>query len=435
METTISQQNPMAKILAKRDFRLLWIGQTISVLGDQFSLIALPWLVLQITHDPLALGIVLALAGVPRAICMLLGGAVADRFTPRAIMLATDLFRMALWVATAALIATGAIQLWMLYVLSVLFGASSGFFMPAANAIVPRLIGRTDLEAGNSLMQGADQLAQSFGPALAGGLIAWFAHAAVPGAVPSLGGIALAFGVDAVTFAVSVVTLWAMAPLPAAPHSEPEGISNAILSGVRFVWSDPFLRAIVVLLAVVNFIFVGPIMVGVPVLASTRLVEGAAAYGIVMSAYALGNLAGILGAGMLPRLDGRRLSYLLLGMFVGFGICLIAFGWVHSTGLVAAMLLVLGVANGYIAVTLITALQRRTPTHMMARLMSLIMVANLGLVPISQALSGAISRWSLTGLFDIAGLLMLLVGVCAAFQPQLQPRALTEALSSAPAAD
>jgi hypothetical protein len=67
--------------------------------------------------------------------------------------------------------------------------------------------------------------------------------------------------------------------------------------------------------------------------------------------------------------------------------------------------------------------------------MSLIMVANLGLVPISQALSGAISRWSLTGLFDIAGLLMLLVGVGAAFQPQLQPHALTEALSSAPAAD
>jgi MFS family permease len=350
-------------------------------------------------------------------------------------MLATDLFRLALWILTAALIATGEIQLWMLYVLSVFFGASSGFFMPAANSIVPRLIGRTDLEAGNSLMQGADQLAQSFGPALAGGLIAWFAHITAPSAVPTLDGIALAFGVDALTFAISVITLWAMAPLPAAPHSEPESLSGSILSGVHFVWSDPFLRAMVVLLAAVNFIFVGPIMVGVPVLASTRLVEGAAAYGIVMSAYALGNLAGILGAGLLPHLDGRRLSYLLLAMFFGFGVCLIAFGWVHSTSIVAAMLLVLGVANGYTAVTLITILQRRTPTRMMARLMSLIMVANLGLVPVSQALSGAVSRWSLTGLFDIAGLLMLLVAACATFAPQLQPRALSEALASAPAAD
>jgi hypothetical protein len=425
----------MVKILAQRDFRLLWIGQTVSILGDQFSLIALPWLVLQLTHDPLALGLVLALAGVPRVVCMLFGGVVADRFTPRTIMLATDLFRLALWILTAALIATGAIQLWMLYVLSVFFGASSGFFMPAANSIVPRLIGRTDLEAGNSLMQGADQLAQTIGPALAGALIAWFAHTTVPGAVPTLGGIALAFAVDACTFAISVVTLWAMAPLPPAPNSEPEGVTDAILSAVRFVWGDPFLRAMVILLAVVNFIFVGPLMVGLPVLANTRLVEGAAAFGIVMSVFSLGMLGGILCAGMLPRLDGRGLSYLLVAMFIGFGICLIAFGWVHSTGLVSVLLFILGAANGYTGVTLITLLQRRTPTRLMARLMSLVMVANLGLVPVSEALSGAISRWSLTGLFGITGFLLVLVGIGAAFLRQLQPQALSDALACAPAAD
>jgi MFS family permease len=425
----------MVKVLAQRDFRLLWLGQTISVLGDQFSLIALPWLVLQLTHDPLALGVVLALAGVPRAVCMLLGGAVTDRFNPRAIMLITDLVRLALWALTAALVATGAIQLWMLYVLSVLFGASSGFFIPAANAIVPRLVGRKDLEAGNSLVQGCDQLAQSIGPALAGGLIAWFAHVTVPGAVPTLGGIAVAFGVDALSFAVSVVTLWAIAPLPAAPHASREAIAESILSGVRYVWGDAFLRALFILIAMINFLFVGPLMVGVPVLASTRLVEGAAAYGIVMSAYALGNLAGILGAGALPRLDARKLSILLVAMFAGFGLCLAAFAWVRSTGLVAAMLLVLGVGNGYLAVTLITMLQRRTPTHLMARLMSLVMLASMGLVPVSQALSGAISRWSLTGLFEIAGALTVLVAVGTAFQEQFRPQALSEAMAYQPAAD
>jgi MFS family permease len=434
---TSAQPNPMIKVLAKRDFRLLWIGQGTSLVGDQFTLIALPWLVLQLTNDPLTLGIVLALAGVPRVICMLLGGAVADRYSPRTIMLITDLFRLALWCGMTALLVTGAIQLWMIYAFSLVFGVASGFFIPASNAIVPRLVSRSDLQAGNSIVQGTEQLAQSVGPALAGGMIAWFAHMQNLASATALAGIALAFAVDALTFIVSVGTLWAMSPQPrlARAEAESESVKDAILSGIRYVWADPFLRALVILMALVNFIFVGPVMVGVPVLANTRLVEGAAAYGMVMSAYALGNLAGILGAGALPSLDGRRLQILIVGLFIGFGICLAAFGWVTSTGLVAAMLLLEGVGNGYLAVTLITLVQRRTPARLMGRLMSLIMVACMGLVPVSQALAGALIRWSLTGLFEIAGGLMVAVAILTPFQAALKPHALSDALACQPATD
>src|SRR5215471_2771859 len=109
-------RNPMAVVMASRNFRLLVVGQGTSLLGDQFYLIAMPWLVLQRTGDPLALGAVLALAGLPRAIFMLLGGALTDRFSPRVIMLASDLARLVLMVGLATLALTQSVETWMLYV-------------------------------------------------------------------------------------------------------------------------------------------------------------------------------------------------------------------------------------------------------------------------------------------------------------------------------
>jgi MFS family permease len=92
----VSTKNPMARVLALRDFRLLFAGSATSLLGDQFALIATPWLVLKLTGDPLALGLVLALEGLPRAVFMLLGGAITDRLSPRLVMLISDFTRLIL---------------------------------------------------------------------------------------------------------------------------------------------------------------------------------------------------------------------------------------------------------------------------------------------------------------------------------------------------
>src|SRR5512143_3997217 len=107
----------MAAVAAKslhplrvRDFRLLWIGESISLLGDQFYLIALPWLVIQLTGNPLAVGTVLATAGIPRALFMLVGGALTDRLTPRRLMIASNEARLVLTGLLAALVMTGLIQ-------------------------------------------------------------------------------------------------------------------------------------------------------------------------------------------------------------------------------------------------------------------------------------------------------------------------------------
>ena len=157
-------KNPIARVLSLRDFRLLLGGTATSILGDQFYLIATPWLVLQLTDDPLVLGLVIALGGIPRAIFMLIGGALTDRFSPRAILIASDLLRMIFTGLLAAAAFTGTVSLWMLYAISLGFGLVAGFAVPAGNSIVPLLVEERDLQAGNSVILGSTQLAGFVGP-------------------------------------------------------------------------------------------------------------------------------------------------------------------------------------------------------------------------------------------------------------------------------
>lgn len=404
MEQTISESisNPMKRVLAIRDFFLLWTGQSTSLLGDQFNNIAMAWLVLKLTGDPLALGTVLAVGGIASAIFTAIGGAITDRISPRRVMLASDSIRLCLSALLAIQVFTGTLEVWMIYVYSLLGGIVSGVFAPASMSIAPRLVPEEDLQTGNSVMQGSMQLIRFVGPAAAGALIAAFPK-------ENMGvGIAMAF--DALTFIASIVTLWMMktgGELITHEKSE-SNVWESILDGIRYMVRDPFLRTLFVLLVVANFAFGGTILVGVPYLADTRFPGGAVAFGVIMSGYAGGNLLGILLSGALPKITGRWVKILMVVMFLMFGIGIGALAWINITWLAALDLFILGVLNGYLGIMLITGLQRNTPKEMMGRLMSMIILASMGLMPLSQAISGAVLKWNVSFLFLGAGILLLL---------------------------
>jgi MFS family permease len=404
----------MFDVLKARDYRLLWIGQTVSHLGDQFHLIALPWLVLTLTHDPFQLGLVLALAGIPRAAVMLIGGAFADRHSPRLIMLVSDVLRFVIAAALAVAILTGGVQLWMVYALAVSFGVVSGFFMPAAEASLPRLLQDKQLEAGNALMMGADQLMSFVGPALAGVVIALFGATQVAGSTAgSLTGVGMAFGVDALSFAVSAVTLVLLRALPALAAGEGAHPFAAVAAGLRFTVDRPVFLWLLGLLAAVNLLLIGPLMVGIPVLAQTRFAEGATAFGVLMSAYGVGNLAGMVAAGTLPRLPSGLFSGLIVVFFVGFGLVIASLAFISSVWIGSAFLAVLGIGDGYVAVTLMTTVQRVTPKAMLGRVMSLVMLAMLGVQPVSTAVAGAVIGLGAQALFVGCGAGVLVVAAVA----------------------
>ena len=409
MEETIvpARPNPMRAVFGARDFMLLWTGQTTSMLGDQFHGIAGAWVVLKLTGDPLMLGTVMALGGIPRALFTLVGGALTDRFSPRKVMLASDAIRLLIAALMAIQLLTNTLQVWMLFAYTLVGGIVGGFFGPAAMSILPRLLPEKDLQAGNSLSQGSSQLIGFIGPAIAGGVIALFPNQTM--------GAGVVIGFDALTFIVSIITLWLMKAggeaTPSAVQVNLKSVVGSIREGFGYMLKDPALRLMFFIIAIANMSFGGPIVVGVPFLANSRFPEGAAAYGVIISGYAGGNLLGILVSGALPRPGRRVIQGLMVTMFAVFGIGVAALGWISLTWLAALDLFVMGVLNGYLSIQLITALQRTTPKEMLGRTMSMILFANMVFMPISQAITGGVLRWSVALPFVGAGLLLLGLGV------------------------
>ena len=261
----------MARVMALWDFRLLFAGTTTSLLGDQFALIATPWLTLKLTGDPQALGIVLALEGIPRAVFMLLGGAITDRLSPRFIMLLSDIIRFILTTLMAFAVLTGIVQVWMLYAFGLGFGLVAGFAVPAGNSIVPMLVDEQDLQAGNSIMMGVAQLVGFIGPSAAGILIGAYASSSL--------GIGLAFVIDAISFAVSAACLWLIRTGKRVGDSgenpAKENVWASILAGIKYLWDDKVMRLMFFVLMAVNLLLIGPLLVGIPVLASQRWISSA----------------------------------------------------------------------------------------------------------------------------------------------------------------
>jgi MFS family permease len=300
------------------------------------------------------------------------------------------------------------------YAVSLGFGIVAGFAIPAGNSIVPMLVEDRDLQAGNSIILGSTQLAGFVGPTLAGLLIGALAD--------SLLGIALAYAVDSVSFAVSTAALLLMrtgrqhAPSAAGP----EGILESIGIGMRFLWDDRALRLMFIVVTAVNFLFIGPMLVGIPVLANQHLPEGAVAYGLLVSSLAGGSLVGYLLAAQLPRPGGKIIQFLLLGSLTAFGLAIGSLGFLRSTTILAVLMILLGFGNGYISILVLTWIQSRTPREMLGRMMSMLMLTNTGLSPVSQAVSGAVIKWSLPVLFVAAGAGLLAVPIWAGGQGALK---------------
>jgi hypothetical protein len=135
---------PLIQPLRERDFRLVFSGESISLLGDQFHFVALAWLTLQLTGSGVALGTVLMATAIPRAVFMLVGGAMSDRTSPRSLMLGSNALRTVVVAIVAALVLTGNAQLWQLYVLALIFGTVDGLLPSGAEHHRPDARKRAD---------------------------------------------------------------------------------------------------------------------------------------------------------------------------------------------------------------------------------------------------------------------------------------------------
>jgi MFS family permease len=323
----------------------------------------------------------------------------------------------------------GLTNLLMVYVFSLIFGFVDAFFFPAQSSMVPQLVEKEDLQIGNSIVQGTAQLSRFAGPILAGVLITVLGGrnaAIVAGAdqTPDLMGIGYAFGFDALTFLLSAITLW-MIRLPKANRTSGDGhqkesVWSSIRVGLLTVWENALLRTLFLVTMAINVLVNGPILVGIPVLANTRFAEGAAAFGILMSAYGGGNLLGTILAGIMPRPAGKSMGVVMLVVISVLGIGVALLGLAPSIAFAVAVALPMGTANGYVTILFITWLQSKTPQSMLGRVMGLLMFVVMGLNPISMALSGFFIEVEPTTTFVGAGILMTVIVLLAALNPEVR---------------
>ena len=386
--------------LRERNFRMWWAGQTISLLGDQCYLVALPWLVLEKTGSAVAMSTILMMAAVPRTVLMLIGGALTDRVSPRKVMMTTASARTVLVAAVGFLVWFKILDIRELYVLAFAFGTADAFAYPASSAFTPSLVKREQMVAASSTMQSTLQFTSIAAPAPAGIMIKTL-------------GTAWAFFLDAISFLFIIAALWRLPDPPRPPVAAArKPVWHSIKEGIGYVIKDVPLRSFLLLATILNFCMAGPMGVGLPYLAKIKF-GSPTAYGLLVTAAAAGGLMGSLLAGLWRV---RHRGWLILSMCGVLGIMLCPIGMLPRLWMIATLLLLMGLTAGVANVHIVAWTQQRIALEVRGRVMSVLMLALVGLMPVSLAAAGVLVAWSLPGLFLVSGALVIAVCVFSAFQ-------------------
>ena len=412
--------------LRHRDFRLLWIGLAVSLVGGGLWLVALAWQVIALGGGPAELSLVTALYSVGLLAFLLVGGVAADRLPQRLVMLAADLVRAAVLSILGLLSLSGALELWHLAVGGLVIGAGEAFFIPSYTALLPRLLPEDEFLAANGLEGTLRPLAQqAAGPALGGLAVA----ALSPGVAILAGGL---------TFLVSAGCLLAMNVRPSKRRTTPgdSGVASVLADlreGFGYVRRTSWLWATLLFaLAFVLFI-IGPLEVLLPFAIRDNLGGGADDYGLALAAFGVGGAAGALAisSGRLPR---RYLTVMLLMWGLG-SLPFAVVGLAGSLWVVCTALFVVGAAFSAGMVIWGTLLQRRVPERLRGRVSSLDFFVSLALMPVSMAIAGpAGAVFGLAAVFLVAGTAPIILAVAAILIPRLDRDELAHPLDADPAA-
>jgi MFS family permease len=364
-----------------RNFRLLWTGQAVSMLGDTAFLVALGWRTFTLTGSARSLAYVLTLQGVGLLLTVLVGGALADRYDRRRMMLASDLARFGLIAVLTVIDGTGHLSIGILLGLAFAEGLATGFFTPALGGLVPLVVEEPSLGSANALIGMARQGSLLVGPSFAG-LLYGFA------------GSTVVFGFNAASFLVSFAFVWATRPRP-AERGAAEGTLREIGAGIRYVAGVPWLWVTILLFAFVLMCQWAPIQVLTPKLVRAHFHLGVKAYGFVFSMLGAGMIVGAVAFAQSNLRRRRGLISYLIWMLNSLLVVVFALSPWYSLAVVAAFLR--GICIGFGVAVWETMLMELVPQHMLSRVISLDWFGSFGLTPVGLVVVGAISGLAAPG--------------------------------------
>lgn len=362
--------------LRHRDFRILWTGMTISLIGDGIFLIAIAWESYSLWNAPAALSIVGIGMTIPTIAFLLVGGVVSDRRDRRLVMAWADGLRAVAVAVLAVLVLMGALRFWELVVLVAIYGVGTAFFMPAFEAILPELLPASDLPAANALDQFVRPIAMRLvGPVAGGALVA-----------ASTG---IAFAIDAASFVACLIAVLVM-PRRAGRRVEVQTSSVvALKEGLRFVRQRVWLWGTLLSAAITYLVFLGPAEVLLPFLVKNELHASAGTLGLVLAA---GGVGAVGGAAFMGHRGHPRRDVTVMYMTWTFATLAIAgYGIANAAWELMLVCLVFNALEAAGTIVWATIKQQHVPGTMLGRVSSLDWLISIGLLPLSFALTGPVS--------------------------------------------
>lgn len=338
--------------LSEPQFRLLWIGQSTSALGDGLTFLAIAFAVLHIGGKATDLGLVFAAFFVAYISFVLVGGVWADRLPRQLVMVAADVLRAVVQVIIGFLLLTGEAHVWQLAIGVAVYGAATAFFQPASTGLIPQTVSAGRLQQANALMSISRNGGSILGPPISGLIVAFAGPATV-------------FMIDAATFAISAVSLLLLKPIQRVSPEDRQSFLAELTGGWREVLARPWIAAALVAFGIGNASGAAFSILG-PVIADDQL-GGAAAWGLILTGGALG---GVIGGLLALRIRPRR------PLLVGFAVLsLVALQPLSLVGPAPVLLIAGAFLLGFGAGELIntwwyTLLQQHVPEHARSRVSS-----------------------------------------------------------------
>lgn len=394
--------------LRQRAFLLIWLGQTISRVGDFMYEIALAWWVLQKTGDPALMGGVLVAAITPSVIFYLVGGVAVDRFSRVGLMLASDIARGVVVLFVSILAFTNQLEIWEIFAASLFFGIVDAFFQPAFSALVPQIIPVQDLPSANSLSSMSNNLGRVLGPALGAGVIA-------------LIGTPLAFALNGISFFISALLLLPLLKLalPRIVSERGASVLHELREGFETVLASQWLWISIIVFALTNVTLTGPYSVAMPFLVNNDLHGGVETLGLLYAMFSLGYVLGGIFLGRYARI--RKRGWLMYGVGVIASLLLAVFGLLPPLWVLIAAALLNGALLEMGHLTWVNTLQELVPNAKLGRVVSIDNMGSYALLPIGFALAGwATELYGAPFVFVAGGLFTAFVSFVPLFIPAIR---------------
>jgi MFS family permease len=388
-----------SRAFAHRNYQLFFGGQAISLVGTWMQTVAQAWLILQLTSDPIWLGLLSALQFLPVMVFGLFGGLIADALPKRRTLIATQVAQMLLAFVLFGLSATGVVQVWHILVLATLLGLSNAVDMPTRQSFVVEMVGREDIANAVALNSAMFNGARIVGPAIAGVTIGLFS-------------LSIAFLVNGLSFLAVIVAYLAMRDDDLhgpAHYNRPSSVAEVretLGEGIRYVRRTEMVLMITVLVGVVST-FGMNFGVMVPALAYDVLHTDATGYGLLMAASGIGAMA----AALLIAFSGRQRPWIVPAGGILLGIGLVLGSEIHAFPLAIPAMAIVGFGAIGMAATANTTIQLAVPDELRGRVISVYTTVFVGSTPVGGIIVGWLaSRYGVDASLAVGGIACVLTG-------------------------